>query len=271
MTARPPGQGPSLARWLPLLAILAVMTLALSLGWHRYLSLGKLAQHYEDLRGLVAAHRAFALLGFVALYVLTATLSLPGSSVLTMCGGFLFGWLLGSLATVLGATAGATLLFLVARSSLGEALAERAGPRLDRLREGFARDAFSYLLFLRLVPAFPFWLVNLASAFLGVPLRVYVLATALGIIPGTIVFAVVGSGLDGVIQAERAAYEACMAAPPPGGCRLELHVRNLVSPGLLAAFAGLGLLALLPVALKKVKEHRADEASGARGRPWLRS
>ncbi len=128
------------------------------------------------------------MLAFVALYAAVVALSLPGGAVLTMAGGFLFGWLLGGLASIVGATIGASIVFLIARSALGEFLAARAGPWLSRFRQGFQDDAFSYLLFLRLVPIFPFWLVNLAPALLGVGFVTYVATTFLGIIPGTFAY-----------------------------------------------------------------------------------
>ena len=135
-----------------------------------------------------------SLLAFVALYAAAVALSLPGGAVLTMAGGFLFGWLLGGIASILAATIGASIVFLIARSALGEFLAARAGPWLSRFRQGFQDDAFSYLLFLRLVPIFPFWLVNLAPGLLGVGFATYVATTFLGIIPGTFAFALAGSG-----------------------------------------------------------------------------
>ena len=115
-------------------------------------------------------------------------LSLPGGAVLTLAGGFLFGWFIGGVASIIGATIGATIVFLIARSTIGDALAARAGPFLSRFRQGFQQDAFSYLLFLRLVPIFPFWLVNLAPGLLGVGFGTYVATTLLGIVPGTFAY-----------------------------------------------------------------------------------
>jgi uncharacterized membrane protein YdjX (TVP38/TMEM64 family) len=110
---------------------------------------------------------------------------LPGAAVLTLAGRFLFGWFWGGLASMIAATIGAVLVFLIARTALGEPLAARAGPWLAKLRQGFQEGAFNYLLFLRLVPIFPFWLVNLAPALLGVSFWTYTLATIIGIIPGS--------------------------------------------------------------------------------------
>ena len=148
----------------------------------------------------MTAHPLLATLAFVVVYAGATALSLPGALFLTMAGGFLFGTWLGGLLSVIGATSGAVVLFLIARSSLGAALRDRAGPWLMRLEAGFRRDAFSYLLVLRLVPLFPFWLVNLVPALLDVPLSTFALATFVGIIPGGLVYASVGSGLGAVLD-----------------------------------------------------------------------
>ena len=149
---------------------------------------------------------------------------------------------------------GATLIFLVARSSFGESLAARAGPWIGKLRDGFKENALSYLLFLRLVPAFPFFVVNLAPALLGVPLATYVLGTFLGIIPATTAFSIAGSGLGSVVEAQNAAYNACVARTAGGGdagCPYSIDTSKLVTTELILAFAALGVVALIPIALKK--------------------
>jgi uncharacterized membrane protein YdjX (TVP38/TMEM64 family) len=142
---------------------------------------------------------------------------------------------------------------MVVKTSLGEGLAKKAGPFLSRISDGFSKDAFNYLLFLRLVPAFPFWLVNIAPALANVKLRTFAAATALGIIPGTFAFAFVGQGLDSVIAAQETAHQACIAAKSAAECPFELSVSSLITTELLLAFAALGVVALIPVALKKWK------------------
>ena len=170
-----------LRQWLPLLAIVALMGLALAMGWHKYLSFKTIGLNYETLRAFIASNFLAALGLYVALYIGVVALSLPGGLVMTLAGGLLFGWKVGAPATIVGATIGAAIIFLVARSSLGETLAARAGPWIGKLREGFQENALSYLLFLRLVPAFPFFIVNLAPALLGVPLGTFLIGTAIGI------------------------------------------------------------------------------------------
>jgi uncharacterized membrane protein YdjX (TVP38/TMEM64 family) len=190
---------------------------------------------------------------FVAVYAAAIALSLPGGAVLTIAGGFLFGWLVGGAASVVAATIGATVIFLIARSALGDLLAARAGPWLTRFRKGFQEDAFSYLLFLRLVPIFPFWLVNLAPGLLGVNFATYVATTILGIIPGTFAFALAGNGLDSVIERQQAAHQSCLAKMGSGGqesCSYTLDPGALLTPELIAGLVALGLVALVPVAVK---------------------
>jgi uncharacterized membrane protein YdjX (TVP38/TMEM64 family) len=154
------------------------------------------------------------------------------------------------------AVVGATIVFQVVKTSLGAALAERAGPMANRLSKGFAEDAFNYLLFLRLVPAFPFFLVNAVAGLCRVPLKTFIVATAIGIVPGSIVFALLGSGLDGVIDAQIAAHQACIATNGAANCSFSLELNALVSRELLIAFAGLGVVALLPIAIKYWKRQR---------------
>ncbi|MDX2157176.1 MAG: TVP38/TMEM64 family protein [Hyphomicrobiaceae bacterium] len=249
-----------LARWLPLAGILALAAIAFALDLHKLLSFKTIGLNYAGLKGFIANNLAGALGLYVLAYVAVVALSLPGALIMTLAGGLLFGWQLGLPATVVGATAGATVLFLVARSSFGEALAAKAGPAVQKLRTGFQDNALSYMLFLRLVPVFPFVVVNLAAAVLGVPLRTYVLGTLVGIIPGTAAYTVAGSGLGSVIEAQNASYQSCLAKAGAGGsasCPYTIDTSALVTRELVIAFALLGLVALIPVALKSWKERNA--------------
>jgi uncharacterized membrane protein YdjX (TVP38/TMEM64 family) len=249
-----------------LLPLLALFLTGLALWWAGaadVLSLKQLAEHREMLRGFVAQHLVAALLTFMLLYVGVVALSLPVAAPLTVAGGFLFGCIAGSLAALVAATLGAVLIFLLARGTLAGSLSRMASGRLDRLRAGFQEDAFSYLLFLRLVPLFPFWLVNLAPALLGVPLRTFLLATLIGIIPGTFAFALTGAGLDSVLTAHYDAYLACLAkSPTHQGCSFDLAPAHLLTPTLLFAFVALGVVALIPPIVKRVwKRRRTPDGS----------
>ncbi len=252
---------PAWRRWLPLIVIAALMALAFAMGWHHYLTFKTIGTNYQALQDFIAANLAAALLIYILIYATVVALSLPGGLVMTVTGGLLFGWLAGGLATLVGATAGATLIFLIAKSSLGEALAAKAGPWLGRLRDGFKENALSYLLFLRLVPIFPFWLVNLAPALLGVPLGTYVIGTAIGIIPGTFAFSVAGSGLGSVVEAQNQIYADCLAKggpDPEASCPYTIDTSALVTPQLLVAFALLGVVALIPVVYKRWSQRNAS-------------
>lgn len=258
------GRGRGLWRYAPLALILLGAAAFFATGAHRYLKPDALVEHRERLQDFVAAHHVKAMLAYMLAYVTLVTLSIPGAVFLTLLGGFLFGWLVGGAAAVLSATAGAVGIFLIARTSVGDALLRRAGARVQRLAEGFRRDAFSYLLFVRIVPIVPFWLTNLASALFGVPLRTFALATLIGLVPGTYAFAVAGSGLDDILMDQIAARDACRAA---GGahCPIRLSWKSLVTPPLMAAFGALGLLALVPVILRRLFGERFRRFCGERG------
>jgi uncharacterized membrane protein YdjX (TVP38/TMEM64 family) len=216
------------------------------------ISLEALVQHRTAIDSFVMAHRALAVLVYIGLYIATVALSLPGATFLTVTGGFLFGVGIGAAAAAVGATLGATVIFLIARTALGEPLLRRAGPRAQQLAQGFRADAFSYLLFLRLVPVFPFFLVNLVPAFAGVRLSTFVAATALGIIPGALVFAFAGTGLDSVIAAQQRSYDACMAASR-SDCHLTFNASGVLTPELIGSLVALGVLALVPAAVKHLR------------------
>lgn len=253
---RNPKAQSSAARWLPVVIIAALMALVFAMGWHKYLSFKTIGTNYEAMKAFIAENAVLAVALYMLIYAAVVALSVPAGLVMTLAGGLLFGWQIGIPATVIAATAGATLLFLAARSSFGETLAAKAGPSLAALRDGFNENALSYLLFLRLVPAFPFAIVNLAPALLGVPLKTYVLGTFLGIIPGTIAFTLAGAGLGSVVEAQNKSYQECVARAAGGAdaeCPYTLDTGALVTTELLAAFAVLGIVALIPVALKRWK------------------
>jgi len=242
---------PAKRRWIPLAVIVCLMIVVYAFGLHEQLSLQSIAAHREELRQFIADNWVLALLIYAVVYVIAVALSFPAAGFLTVIGGLLFGWLAGAITTIFAATTGATIIFLAARTSLEKVLERKSGPLLNKIREGFARDAFSYLLFLRLVPLFPFWLVNIASALAHLRLKTFVLATFLGIIPITIAFSFVGASFDSVIDAQKAAHEACLAQDGPAACPFDFSVGHLLTPQVLIALAALGLMALLPIGLKR--------------------
>ena len=226
----------------PLAVIAAALIAFFAFGLDDFVSFAALKEHRAALTGFVDANGVWAAVLFVSLYALATTVALPGGAILTITGGFLFGALSGTIYVIVGATLGATGLFLAARTALGEPLRARAGPSLQRMEQGFRENALSYLLFLRLIPVFPFWLVNLVPAFLGVPLRTYVIGTAIGIIPGCFVYASVGNGLGAVFDS---------------GETPDLGI--IFKPEMLIPIVGLAILALLPIAYKRFK---GDGAAG---------
>jgi uncharacterized membrane protein YdjX (TVP38/TMEM64 family) len=241
--------------------VIALMCLALSQGWHRHITLENVVDQRDRFHEVLAANVTLAVLGYIVAYALLVALSLPCGLIMSMAGGLLFGWLLGGLAAMAGATLGATIVFLIARTAVGDTLNRRAGPWLAKLSEGFQRDALSYLLFLRLVPAFPFWFVNIAPAVLGVPLKTFVLGTVIGITPATFAFASAGAGLDSVIMAAKTAHMACVAANGAEACPFKLHVSSLITRELILALVLVGLVALMPVGLKRWKRRRKSDGA----------
>jgi uncharacterized membrane protein YdjX (TVP38/TMEM64 family) len=216
------------------------------------LSLEALVRHRAEIDSFVAEHRVLAVLAYIGIYIVAVALSVPGATFLTVSGGFLFGLAVGASAAVIGSTIGATFIFLVARTALGEPLLRRAGPRAVKLARGFRDDAFSYLLFLRLVPAFPFFLVNLVPAFAGVRLLPFVAATVLGVIPAAAVYAFAGTGLDSVIAAQKKSFDSCLAEAR-SDCHLAFDPRDILTPQLIGALVALGLLALVPVVVRRLR------------------
>ncbi len=239
------------------LVLLAALALAYGLGLHNYLTFEAIAENRAALSAYTSDHIVLSVLAFIAAYSLAVAVSIPGASILTILAGLLFGWLAGGLVAIVAATLGATIVFQIAKSSFGDVLARKAGPFLSRISAGFADDAFNYLLFLRLVPAFPFWLVNIAPALANVKLRTFIITTFLGIIPGTFAFASIGAGLDSIITAQQAVRNQCLTSKTPAECPFEISLSSLVTTELLLAFAALGLVALIPVALKKWKSRHA--------------
>ncbi len=241
--------------------LVAAVTIFLVGGSH-FLSLQSLAEHRMALKGLVAEHYALSLLTYFTVYLFAIVLMFPTAAVMTLTGGFLFGWAVGATLTFIAATTGAAVSFLMARTALGEWVSRRSGRWLCKLRDGFRKDAFSYLLFLRLVPAFPFWFMNLAPALLGMKLRDFVLATALGILPGTLAFSFIGAGLDRVLKIQYHLYRECLENPPVDGtpCSFDLHPSAFLTPQLITAFLLLGVIAILPVIAKRLWKSRTSRA-----------
>ena len=230
----------SIKRLLPV-AVLGIGSVSFfALGLDDYLTFESLHENRMLLEDFITNHMVLAPAIYFLIYAAVVAFSLPGGAVMTIASGFLFGTALGTTFVVLSATTGAVAIFMAAKTSLGEPLRAKAGPWLQRFEAGFQKNAFNYLLVLRLVPLFPFFIVNLVPAFVGVGLRTYAITTLIGIIPGTFVFASVGAGLGSIFAMGR-----------------EFSPAGILTPEVVVALAGLAVLSLLPVAYKAVAARRA--------------
>jgi uncharacterized membrane protein YdjX (TVP38/TMEM64 family) len=217
-----------------ILAALVAAVVAVRLaGLDDYLSFEALKSNRDELKTYVDAHLGSMAAAFVGFYAVSVTLSAPWAWLLTIAGGFLFGAVGGTVLVNAGATAGATGAFLSARYVLGGWIQERWGEKLSAFNDEIARNGTSYLFTLRLIPVFPFFLVNFLVGLTRVPLGTFVWTTAVGIIPGSFVYAYAGSRL--------------VTLESPG---------DIVSPGILLALALLGLLAALPAIVEKLKKRK---------------
>ncbi|WP_421723741.1 TVP38/TMEM64 family protein [Bauldia sp.] len=214
------------------------------LGLDAFLTIEALAENRAWLLEQVGDQRWLVALIFVAIYAAAVAVSVPGAAILTIAGGFLFGVVQGTIFAVVGATLGAIGLFLFVRIGLGDSLRSRAGSGIDKLRQGFQENALGYLLFLRLLPIVPFWLVNLAAALLRVPLRTFAIATAVGIIPGSLVYTSFGNGIGALIEAGQ-----------------DVNLESILTAEIVLPLVGLALLALAPIVYKKIRGQRAKGAA----------
>ena len=230
----------TLRRFLPVAILLLGLVCFLLSGLQRHISFETISRHHAELTAWVAANRAPAAILFVIGYAVAVSFSLPAGALLTALSGFLFGVWLGPLLSVTAGTIGAATVFLAARSAFYDLFHARAGPALSRLEEGFRRDSFSYLIFLRLVPILPFWLVNIVPALLGMRLDRFVLGTMIGITPGAAIFASLGASFGMVID------------------RGEIPDLGVIfQPRILLPLLGLAVLSLVPVIYTRLKGRKA--------------
>lgn len=214
--------------------ILALAAVAIGLFFYfdlgRLLTLESLKVNHQVLLHFYEAHTVLAVAAFMALYVLQTALSLPGAAILSLASGAIFGAAMGTVYAVVSATVGAALAFLVTRYLLRDAVISKFGGKLEKLNRELEQRGFNYLLFLRLVPLFPFFLINLAAGLTRLPLRTFLLATAIGIIPGGFVYVNAGASLATITS-----------------------LSGIASPRVLGSFALLGLFALLPIIYAKFR------------------
>jgi len=226
-------------RFLPLGLLIAALVCFFAFDLDAYVSFDMLRDHRQWLTDFVAGNALLASLGFFVIYALAIAVSIPAGLLLSLGAGFLFGISWGCLLVILAATTGASIAFLAARTALRDFVSRRAGGWIKRLESGFRDNAFSYLLTLRLIPIVPFWLVNLVPALLGVRLTTFILATVIGIIPGTVVFVSVGNGLGATLDQGEMPNLSIIFDPP-----------------ILLPLIGLAVLSLVPAVYKKLRQRR---------------
>ncbi|WP_194848062.1 TVP38/TMEM64 family protein [Candidatus Neptunochlamydia vexilliferae] len=226
-------------KWIPLTIIVILMLIAYFSGLTDYLTFDNIKEHREKLLTYIAHYPMLAPFLFILIYIVTVTLSIPAGAVLSLIGGFLFGVPLSTFYVTIAATIGATFIFLAARTALGDLLKKKAGPFLSKMEAGFQKNATSYLLFLRFIPLFPFWLVNLAPSFFNVKTRTYLWTTFIGIIPGAYVYTQAGSGLGAIFDQGK-----------------EFSIKSVLNIEIRLALILLALFALIPTFVRRLKNAR---------------
>lgn len=240
----PPKKKPHiLVQLWPIYVILGGLALVISQGWHEYLTLESMRQNIGFLDGQIAKNFALVFVLYMAIYAACTAFMVP-ASFLTIAGGALFGLtfgipLFGALGTVIGATVGASILFVAAKTSIGEALRGIAGPFISKMEAEFNASPLSYMFVLRLVPAVPFAVANIAPSLLGAKFRDYVLTTFFGIMPGTLAYSWIGGSIGAVIRDPNASTDNING--------LIGSLAGNVAPALIALF----VVALIPVIYKR--------------------
>ena len=238
----PRTHGAGIVRKLPILAILVVAAMGAFL-LHDRIGFEALEEHRETLLAYRDAHYFLAVVGFVAAYAAVGAFSLPGATILTLTGGFLFGTFPGVLFNVTGASLGAVAIFLAARTGFGARFSQRIegrGGAIGKLKDGLKENEWSYLFLMRLVPVVPFFVANLLPAFVGTSVWRFVVSTVFGIMPGALVYTSVGAGLGEVFAA---------------GDRPDLGI--VFEPYVLGPLLGLAALSALPILVKRFRSQKA--------------
>lgn len=227
----------NILKYLPILIIFLGMASIYFSGVYHYLSLDYLRMYHKSLKIFVEMYPIAVPITFCLVYIISTALSIPGAVFLTLLGGYLFPQPFSTIYVIFSATCGATLIFLAARTALKEIFKKKAGPFLQKMEKGFQENAVSYLLFLRFVPLFPFWLVNIAPAFFEVSLITFIWTTLVGIFPGTLVFTLAGGGLEKILENNEA-----------------FSISTIFNSQIKIALVLLGITALVPVIWKNFKK-----------------
>ncbi|MBH69630.1 MAG: hypothetical protein CMM58_14840 [Rhodospirillaceae bacterium] len=229
--------GTKIGRFIPISLLGVVLALAAALGWVDYLSIDYFQSQRVEIVSLVESHYFLSIFLFILLYVVTTALSIPAALILTIIGGYLFGAFGGAIYSITGASIGACILFGAARTAFGAILKPKVGSIVETMQAELTENAFFYLIFLRLIPAFPFFVVNLAPAFLNIKFSVFSLATIIGMVPGGVIYALIGSGLGQVLEMNG-----------------NFSYTSALDGELLAGLFGLAILSLFPVFYRRKKK-----------------
>ncbi len=228
-------------RFIPFGIILTVLALVFITGLDQHLTMDTLAYHRAELLRLVEERAVLMGVSYLVLQTAISAFSIPAVAPVIVAGGFLFGPVVGTAISIVGQTIGSAIIFIAARTALRDMLAHYAGRRIRRFEAGFKENALSYMITLRLMPLFPAWLINLVPSILGVPLRIFMLGTIIGVIPITFIFSTVGHGLGAVID----------EGDTPG-------LGLFLAPEIAFPLIGLVIIALLPVLYRKLRPQKPD-------------
>lgn len=228
-----------LRKYLPILVIVSLSISAWIFNLSHYFSLEKLKENQRILELFIEQNLALSILIYCSIYIIIVGLSIPLATFMTLTGGFLLGQWVGTTAAVISSTIGASILFLSAKMVSTDLVSQKSRSWAQKMQKGFQEHAFSYLLTLRLMPLFPFVVINIASAFFQIPLRIFFFGTLLGIIPATFIYTSLGVALRGVIQ------------------KPDFTFSTILEPKILFALTGLGILSLLPVLYKHFKQKKS--------------
>lgn len=228
-------------KFLPIVILIIGVAIFFSLGGQKYLSLDALKDNYQDIIAFASHNFLISVLAFSLAYIVVVAFSIPGATIMTLLGGLLFGLLLGSIFVVISATIGASIVFFAVKTALGDTLKNKAKGSIEKMRLGFEKDAFNYLMVLRLIPIFPFFAINISAGVLGVKFRDFFWATLLGIIPGSVVYVWVGTGLGYVIQK---------------GDQINLGI--ILEPHFILPIIALAVLSIIPVLIKKIRKKKSS-------------
>lgn len=228
-----------LTQSLPLLILILGLAAFFYFGLNRYISFEVLKSHREALLAWTNSHYVQAVLIYMLIYIIAVAISIPGATFFTLIAGFLFGAILGTLYVVISATLGALLVFFAVKTALEPWLAKKTISWINKMRAGFQKNAFEYLLFLRLAPIFPFWVVNIVPGLLGVKSSTFLITTFFGILPGSFIYVLLGSGLGQIFDQDQTP-----------------NLSIIFTPSIFIPLLALALLSLLPTWFKWIKKKR---------------